>query len=164
MRRISQRCEKRKVFMIVSDSLRRKVMLDIHNKPQLEAVYVFCSNKATNEEWANKIAEVKGVFTEIEPIYEALRKDQKDCDRNMTPVTFSGLDPLFIYTQFLKETLLEIEDDDKRSIAEFVAFCRNQTDVSENAIALIEKEYWDHTPIWWYTGPLFVHSIVNCAL
>ena len=47
--------QKEKAFMIVSGALGRQVVPEIENKAQLEAIYVFCGNKAAYEQWANKI-------------------------------------------------------------------------------------------------------------
>ena len=66
----------------------------------------------------------------------------------MIPITFSGVDALFIYTQFLNETILEIEDDDAKRLKEFADYCHSQVDASKANIKKIEEEYWNHTPIW----------------
>ncbi|CAF4710635.1 unnamed protein product, partial [Rotaria sp. Silwood2] len=29
---------------------------------------------------------------------------------------------------------------------------------------MIEREYHNYTPIWWYTGPYFIYSMLNCGL
>ncbi|CAF2981186.1 unnamed protein product [Rotaria sp. Silwood2] len=29
---------------------------------------------------------------------------------------------------------------------------------------MIEREYRNHSPIWWYTGPYFIYSMLNCGL
>ncbi|CAF4330703.1 unnamed protein product, partial [Rotaria sordida] len=68
------------------------------------------------------------------------------------------------YTQLLKEALLEIEDDDRKSIKDLVTYCREQEDITEDQIKLIEREYRDHTPIWWYTAPYFMYSMLNRGL
>ncbi|CAF4349343.1 unnamed protein product, partial [Rotaria sordida] len=101
------------------------------------------------------IPKVKGVYTKIEPICEALQIDQRNCDQNMISISFNRIDPLFMYTQLLKEALLEIEDDDAKSIKELVEYCRLHSDASGVTLDKIEREYRNHTPIWWYTGPYF---------
>ncbi|CAF4914093.1 unnamed protein product, partial [Rotaria sp. Silwood2] len=57
--------KKEKVFMIVSGALGRQVAPKLQVVPQLEAIYVFCSNKSYHEEWAKTIPKVKGVYTAI---------------------------------------------------------------------------------------------------
>ncbi|CAF3034321.1 unnamed protein product, partial [Rotaria sp. Silwood2] len=153
-----------KVFMIVSGSLGRQIIADIEGWPQLESVYVFCRNQVVHEQWANKIYKVKGVYTKIKPICKALQLDRENCDRAMISVTFNGLDPLFMYTQLLKEALLEIEDDDKNSIKDLADYCCEQDDIPEDQIKQVEREYRNHTPIWWYTAETFMYPMLNRGL
>ena len=156
--------KKEKAFLIVSGSLGWQVVPEIESKPQLEAVYVFCGNKSAHEQWANKITKVKGVYTDIKPICKALQIDRENCDRAMISITFNGVDALFMYTQLLKEAILQIEYDDKKSLKELGHYCRLEEDIPEDEIALLEREYRSHTPIWWYTAPYFLYSMVNRGL
>ena len=156
--------QKEKVFMIVSGALGQQVVPEIAGKPQLEAIYVFCGNKAAHEQWASKISKVKGVYTDIKPICKALQIDRENCDRAMVSISFNGIDALFMYTQLLKEAILQIEDDDKKSLKELGHYCRQEEDIPEEEIILIEREYRSHTPIWWYTAPYFLYSMLNRGL
>ncbi|CAF5032415.1 unnamed protein product, partial [Rotaria sp. Silwood1] len=144
--------------------LGRQIVPEIEALPQLEAIYVFCGNQSVHEQWAKKISKVKGVYTKIEPICQALEIDRQRCDQAMIPISFNGRDALFMYTQLLKEALLEIEDDDKKSIKDLVDYCREQDDISEDQIKLVEREYRDHTPIWWYTAETFIYPMLNRGL
>ncbi|CAF3513592.1 unnamed protein product [Rotaria sp. Silwood1] len=136
--------EQEKVFMIVSGSLGRQVIPEIETWPQLESVYVFCGDQLVHEQWASKIHKVKGVYTKIEPICEALQIDRKNCDRAMISMNFNGIDPLFMYTRLLKEALLNMEDDDTNSIKELTEYCDQQGDIDKGEIKKIEREYRDH--------------------
>ena len=156
--------QKEKAFMIVSGSLGRQVVPEIENKPQLEAIYIFCGNKAAHEQWANTIPKVKGVYTDIKPICKALQIDRENCDRAMVSISFNGIDALFMYTQLLKEAILHIEYDDAKSLKELADFCRHQGDIDEYEINKLEKEYRSQTPIWWYTAPYFLYSMLNRGL
>ncbi|CAF4296965.1 unnamed protein product, partial [Rotaria sordida] len=78
--------------------------------------------------------------------------------------SFNGLDPLFMYTQLLKETLLEIEDDDRKSLKDLASYCREQDDILEDQIKQVENEYRNHTPIWWYTADTFIYPMLNRGL
>ena len=156
--------EEGRVFLIVSGSLGRHVVPCIEAMSQLDSIYVFCDNKVLHEEWASKIPMVKGIYTEIEPISEALQIHSKSSDRAMIPITFKGVDALFMYTQLLKEAILQIEDDHEKSMEEFVDYCHRQKELSPLTIEKIEKEYHHRSPIWWYTGPYFIYSMLNYGL
>ncbi|CAF1421398.1 unnamed protein product [Rotaria sordida] len=155
---------KEKAFMIVSGSLGQKFVPEMEAMPQLESVYVFCSNQSYHEQWANKVPKIKGVYTKIEPICKALEIDRQRCDQAMISVSFNGLDPLFMYTQLLKEALLEIEDDDRKSLKDLARYCREQDDILEDQIKQVENEYRNHTPIWWYTAETFIYPMLNRGL
>ena len=152
------------VFIIVSGSLERQVVPDFEDMPQVQSIYIFCGNRAIHEEWVNKMRKVKGIFTEIEPICKALQIDGQNCDRAMVSISFNGIDALFMYTQLLKEAILQIEDDDTKSLTELAEYCRDQGDIPEYEIAEMEKEYRSHTPIWWYTAPRFLYGMLNRGL
>ena len=156
--------QKEKAFMIVSGSLGQQVVPEIESKPQLEAVYVFCWNKSAHEAWASKIPKVKGVYTDIELICKALQIDRENCDRAMVSISFQGTDALFMYTQLLKEAILQIEYDDNKSLKELGQYCRQEEGIPEEEIVKIEREYRSHTPIWWYTAPFFLYSMLNRGL
>ncbi|CAF3566554.1 unnamed protein product [Rotaria sp. Silwood1] len=150
--------------MIVSGSLGRQIVPEIEAWSQLEAIYVFCGNQSVHEQWAKKISKVKGVYTKIEPICQALEIDRQQCDQAMIPVSFSGPDALFMYTQLLKEALLDIEDDDVKSLKDLVEYCRLQNDVDGDEIKKVQQEYRNLPPIWWYTAPYFMYSMLNRGL
>ncbi|CAF1540704.1 unnamed protein product, partial [Rotaria sp. Silwood1] len=153
-----------KVLMIVSSALAPHIIPIIQECPQLVSIYILCDNQSIHEEWAKIIPKVKGIYTQIEPICDALQIDRRNCDQDMISISFNRIDPLFMYTQLLKEALLEIEDDDVKSIKELVEYCRLQSDASEKTLEKIEEEYRKHSPIWWYTGPYFIYSMLNCGL
>ncbi|CAF4702309.1 unnamed protein product, partial [Rotaria sp. Silwood2] len=156
--------KKEKVFMMVSGALGQQVAPELQVMPQLEVIYVFCIKKSYHEEWAKTIPKVKGVFTDIKPICQELEIDRQRCDQTMISVSFNGLDPLFMYTQLLKEALLDIEDDDEKSINDLADYCREQDDIPEDQIKQVELEYRKHTPIWWYTAETFMYPILNRGL
>ncbi|CAF1196805.1 unnamed protein product [Adineta steineri] len=76
------------------------------------------------------------------------------------------LDPSFMYTQILKETLSTINFEDKH-IKQFITYCREAfTEKGYNLhnIEKLERDYHNRTPIWWYTSEYFLHSMLNQAL
>ncbi|CAF4176102.1 unnamed protein product, partial [Rotaria sordida] len=155
---------KEKAFMIVSGSLGQKIVPEMEAMPQLESVFVFCIKQSYHEQWAKKVSKIKGVYTRIEPLCKALEIDRQQCDQAMISVSFNGLDPLFMYTQLLKEALLEIEDDDTKSLKDLAEYCREQDDILEDQIKQVENEYRNHTPIWWYSAETFIYPMLNRGL
>ena len=168
-----------KVFMIASGSLGQTTVPVIHEKPQLSTIYIFCQDKDRHQEWAQQWPKIKGVFTDITSICEALKQVAEDCDQNSIPISFVAtndsahlkkkldqLDQSFMYTQILKEILLTIDFEEKH-IRDFLAYCREQfignSYVLEN-VTKFESEYHCNKSIWWYTYNCFLHSMLNKAL
>jgi tetratricopeptide (TPR) repeat protein len=76
------------------------------------------------------------------------------------------LDPMFMYTQIMKEILLSIKFD-QQHINEFLDYCHVVFDNNEKNLQTVDKikqEYHDETPIWWYTCEGFLYSMLNRAL
>jgi tetratricopeptide (TPR) repeat protein len=167
-----------KIFMISSGALGQTIVPVVHDKPQVSTIYIFCGNKARHEKWAKEWPKIQGVYTDITHICEALKHAAQDCDENSVSISFvkstdgasdqnlDQLDQSFMYTQILKEILLNI-DFEQSHINEFLTYCREQF-VGNNAelknVDKIEKEYRRHQPIWWYTYDCFLYSMLNRAL
>ncbi|CAF3434182.1 unnamed protein product [Rotaria socialis] len=166
-----------KIFIIVSGALAQTIVPHIQGISKLDSIYVFCANKSKHELWINEWSKVKGVFTQIELICHALKRDTQQCDRNLIPISvlaamnplnknLNELDQSFMYSQLLKEILVELKDEGnlKRQLIEF---CRSQYVGNTTELKIIDefKEmYEQHSPIWWYTRECFAYSMLNKAL
>jgi Tfp pilus assembly protein PilF len=157
-------------FMIISEAFSEIIIPIAHDIPQVVSIYIFCGHKARHEQWVKQWPKVKGVYTDIIPICEALKQATQDCDQNSVPITFvktiDGLDSSFMYTQILKEILLTI-DFESVHFKEFLMYCREQ--FAGNTIELknvdkLDKNYRRHLPVWWYTYNCFLYSMLNRAL
>jgi tetratricopeptide (TPR) repeat protein len=167
-----------KVCMIISGSLGQHIVSRVHDMSQVDSIFIFGGNKEYHEQWAKQWSKIKGVFTEIKPICEALKQAAQQCEQNAMPISFmatSGdnskksldqLDPSFMYTQIMKEILLTINFEEKH-FTEYIDYCYetfhdNQREL--NNIAKLQRNYRDHTPIWWYTKQCFLYPMLNRVL
>jgi tetratricopeptide (TPR) repeat protein len=166
------------IFMIISGEFARTTIPTIHEMAQINTIYILCEDKVQHEQWAKQWPKVKGVFKDITSICEALKLVVQECDRNIIsmsfiPLTdgimnsnFDQLDSSFMYTQLLKEILLTI-DFDQKNIDDFIKYChkRFNDDIPKlRNVDMLEKEYHEHVPIWWYTSPYFLYQMLNHAL
>jgi hypothetical protein len=147
-----------KAFMISSGAFGHTTVPAVHDKPQISTIFIFCENKERHEKWAKQWPKVKGVFTDIVPICEALKQAAQDCDHNSVSISFVNatdgaskdtLDCSFMYTQILKEILLTI-DFEQSHINDFLTYCREQLAGNSAQLKNVEKireEYRDHQPI-----------------
>ncbi|CAF0957438.1 unnamed protein product [Adineta steineri] len=167
--------DREQVFVIISGSLGQHMVPEIHDMPQLDAIYIFCGNKSRHEGWTQNWTKIKGVHTNIKEICQALQLAVKQCDQDTIAVSFlsvnemastenlNQLEPTFMYTQLFKEILLDIEYDEQ-SIQQFTAYCRNNNSLSPINTNRFEKEYAAQLAIWWYTFPSNIYCMLNYAL
>ena len=167
-----------KTFMISSGIFGKIAVPIVHSMPQVNTIYIFCGSKPRYEQWARDWSKVKGVFTEITPICEALKTAVQQCDQNTVSISFvasndgatkqsvNELNQSFMYTQIMKEILLTI-DFEQQHIDKFIQYCEEQLVGNNTELATVDKlkqEYRKHVPIWWYTLPGFLYSMLNRAL
>jgi tetratricopeptide (TPR) repeat protein len=166
------------IFIIVSGTFSAAVVPIIQDIMQVSCVYILCENKCRYEQWALQWSKVKGVYTDITPIYNAVQQATQLCDQNMVSISFvkktdgtskqnlDQLDQSFMYTQILKDILLTI-DFEQKHIDEFLTYCREQFTGNTTELKNVDKlknEYRRHQPMWWYTYDCFLYSMLNRAL
>ncbi|CAF1405332.1 unnamed protein product [Adineta steineri] len=163
----------KKVCMIISGSLGQHIVPCVHNMSQVDSIFIFCGNIEYHEQWTKDWPKIKGVFTDITPICEALKEAAHQCEQNAMPMSFVGsnkkldqLDPSFMYTQIIKEILLTIKFG-QNHIQDYLNYCRdafagNTKEIED--IKRLESEYQKKTPIYWYTCQMFLYPMLNRAL
>jgi tetratricopeptide (TPR) repeat protein len=162
----------------MSGTFGESIISSIHDMSQINAIFIFCGDKSRHEKWAKNWSKIKGVLTEINDLRKAIKQTISECDQKSMSISFvetsesasnqnlNQLDPSFMYTQILKEIILQI-DYNNQHIEDFVNYCREVFigNVRELKICdKFEQEYHQRTPIWWYTYDCFLYSMVNRAL
>jgi tetratricopeptide (TPR) repeat protein len=165
------------VLMVVSGRLGQQILPRIHNMQQLLAVFVYCGNKSDHESWTKSWHKIKGISTDITHLCESLKQsvrqyDDTSVDISLIPASdiagqsLDQLDQSYMYTQLMKEILLELEYDDE-SLQDLVKCARDRyfnDEIELKRIRKVENEYTRHTPIWWYTYECFLYHMLNEAL
>ncbi|CAF3584303.1 unnamed protein product [Adineta steineri] len=163
----------KKACIIISGSLGQHFVPFVHNMSQVDSIFVFGDNRKHHELWTKDWAKIKGVFTDITRICEALKEAAHQCEQNAIAMSFvetnkklDQLDPSFMYTQIIKEILLTI-DFDQNHFQDYINYCRDvfsdNKKQTEN-IKLLEYQYHNKTPIYWYTCDMFLYPMLNRAL
>jgi hypothetical protein len=142
--------EQEKTFIISSGALGETTVPLIHDKSQVNTIYIFCKDRVRHKKWSQQWPKIVDVFTDITPICEALKQAAQDCDQNSVSISFvkktdgvanhnpDELDKSFMYTQILKEILLTI-DFEQSHIDEFLVDCREQFDGNPSELKNIDK-------------------------
>ncbi|CAF1301109.1 unnamed protein product, partial [Adineta steineri] len=159
--------------MIIPGFFGQHIVPRVHNMSQVDSIFIFCGNKKRHEQWAKDWPKIKGVFTDITLIREALKKTAHQCEQNAIPMSFvepnkklDQLDPSFMYTQILKEILLTIKFEQKH-INDYINYCCDVFSDNKKQIENIkrlEDQYHNKTPIYWYTCDIFLCPMLNRAL
>ncbi|CAF0898279.1 unnamed protein product [Adineta steineri] len=163
----------KKICMIISGSLGQHIVPRVHNMSQVDSIFIFCGNEKYHEQWTKDWPKIKGVFTDITPICEALKSAAHQCEQNAIPMSFVGtnkkldqLDPSFMYTQIIKEILLTIKFE-LRHMQDYINYCCDVFSDNKKQIENIkrlEDQYHNKTPIYWYTCDMFLYPMLNRAL
>ncbi|CAF1213409.1 unnamed protein product [Adineta ricciae] len=167
----------KKHFLIISGLINEYFLLLIHDIPQIISIYILHENGVRNEAWSKELIKVKGYFPHMEHICNLIQEEtQWDCYQSDSISIFSPKDisnqrqdilpSEFMYSQLLKDTFLILSYDDK-SRTEFSDALRQtyaQTDHDLRAINDFETNYYQHSPIWWYTKESFLYVTLNRAL
>ena len=167
--------DNKKAFLISSGSVGQHLVPIIHDMSQIDVIYIFCGNKARNEEWAKNWAKIKGIYTDIKPICQALQLAVNQCNSNSVPISiigrneggcresFSQLDPIFIYSLTVKQILLDMKprEQSNKVLAEFFRQFYLENPNELDIISEFEHTYDPQSAIWWYTRKCFLHHMLN---
>lgn len=72
-----------------------------------------------------------------------------------------------MYAQLLKECFLNIANNESDDIGDLIRYCREQYADNRHELTRIdefERDYANHTPVWWYTRDGFLYKMLNKAL
>ncbi|CAF3948275.1 unnamed protein product [Rotaria sp. Silwood2] len=167
---------KEKVVLIVSGSLGRQIVPQLHDLSQFSACYVFCQDQKANEQWANKYHKVNGVFIERAKLVAKISKYQvgrnKVEDGASISVITSGSQSLqvrnaiFMWFQLFIEVLLRMhhKSNDRK---ELLDICKKSYKGNQQEMKIIdefEKNYKSENAIWWYTRESCFYRMMNKAL
>ncbi|CAF3341093.1 unnamed protein product [Rotaria socialis] len=168
-----------KVYLITSASLGQMAVPLLHDIAQLDKIFVLCSNKDEHKVWANEYSKVRGIYDSIQPICMQLTKVTQPCDHDAIPMSFipkqeiseasaneqnlDRLPPSYMYSMIFKDIILEIDDDDEKSMNTLVKFCQQQK-IHEKDIDVFKRNYYEKSAVWWYTKEFFLYGMLNRAL
>ncbi len=146
-----------KVFIIISQSFGPSFISLIENMPQLYSIYVFDSEQIHHVQAIQGYRKVKGVFTHIESICDALTMDVSRLIIDLIPFSsvsitqspnLDELDQPFMYTQLPKEIILEIEHNEnaKKDFIDYYRAHFQEPGFQSKSIAQFQQHYGVHTP------------------
>ncbi|CAF3834511.1 unnamed protein product [Adineta steineri] len=169
-----------RIVLIVSGRLGREVVPRIHQLPHLIAIYVYCTDKKRNEEWANNYMKIKDVIVDLTTLITRIQSDQSKRNEykidEPLPISFfhtkthqkksSRIDnDNFIHLQVLIDCLSRMKSTLKDK-NELISLCENEYNGNQtelNVIHEFEEKYSEDRAIWWFTRESFVCRMLNKA-
>ena len=167
-----------KVFVVTSGSLAQGLVPRIHELTQVDVIYIFCGNRTRHEQWSRQWPKVEGIFTQIQPICDALAQSTGQSDDDAIPMSFvvfnegassvdlDQLEPSFMYTQLFKSILLNMRHKTK-AVPELTAYYRPSVIDNEKELVVLKEFRGNYRPedaIRWYTRECFLYQALNKAL
>ncbi|CAF3328461.1 unnamed protein product [Rotaria socialis] len=129
--------------------------------------------------FTKKHVDILNKYHQIQPICMQLTKATQPCDHDAIPMSFiteqeiseasaneqnlDRLPPSYMYSVIFKDIILEIDDDDTKSMNTLVNFCQQQK-ICEKDIDEFKRMYYESSAVWWYTKPMFLYGMLNRAL
>ena len=168
------------VLLIVARPSEEELIHRVHDISSLNGIFMFSPLASLRTDRLKSWTKVKGDFGDVPSLHLALQQAMRQCEQDSIQISIvtaddtstkdlEHIEPSFMYTQLLKEILLEIDDEenDRRAIKELIVFTRhlyadNSSELKK--IDQLEREYHEHSPIWWYTYECFLYPMLNRSL
>ena len=107
------------VILVLPCYLAETLVPLVHDVPQLDSIYIYDS-KTNKNQWTKTWKKVKGFFENKTLLFDQLKTSNEDNEQDLMPISiiqpyskdeFNGVDQAFMYSQLLKEILLEMKYD-----------------------------------------------------
>ena len=154
------------MFLVIETiTVAQSILPSIHDIPQLNAIYILCTDNPHQEQWKQHWSKIQGVHTTVTNICQCLEQSVNQYNRDNIAISFvpfdqedsrsklDKLEPSFMYTQVFKDILLQLDHDKRKSIEDFTNYCLVGNNGSLSNITRFRNEYNAASVIWWYTYP-----------
>ena len=168
--------DKKRVVIVLYDYPDKHSVSFLSNILQVCSFYRFEHAEVSSTSGREKIKKFKGVYNDVEKICRSIKQDihRQWFDSTLlsiisasSPENLDALDSSFMYTQLLREIIVDMDYDGEKARKEFVEFCRQRfspLDCPPKKLDLFERTYELNSPMWWYTAESFIYRNLNTAL
>ena len=165
------------VLLVVSSELLPKIWSHVKNMSYIHSIYVLIFSGQRLALADCDSPKIRAIFNRVSSVYSTLKRGSRYTKLNslvmsvipsqiFTKIDLSQLNQLFVYGMLMKQIILEMKYDHHQAMIGFGRFCRSQYFGDQNQLKIIkefEKNYKQHTPIWWYTRDCFVSTMLTRA-
>ncbi|CAF1352377.1 unnamed protein product [Adineta steineri] len=176
---IQQTSQKDRLVIIVSGRLGREIVSSIYKLRQVISIYVYCTDKKTNENWASKFSKVKAVVVDLDELIIQIKENHKIQKKLEEPLLYKiyttsasagqstmNVDGQFVFSQVLIDCLLRLKSNETDR-TELFDSCKNQYEDNHtelNNLHEFKKDYLPNKVLWWYTKETFFYKTLNAVL
>ncbi|CAF2600933.1 unnamed protein product [Rotaria sp. Silwood2] len=168
------------ITLIVNGRLGHQLVPNIHDLPQIIAIYVYCMNQEEHKKWALNFAKVKGVLADFNDLRRNLQPSHTDTchysivselpttDTTKTVITQIESTYELDDSYFISDTCFDCFVRMKMDLTEkddFVSLCQDALQRSENLLPILREFQEGYDPnqaiFWLYRHPFFHVFIDN---
>ena len=165
------------IFMVISNESFEQIWPRVQSMSQVQSIYILSSDGEKVPLSDQELKKVQGVFSRVEPICSSLKRGtrhfkQDSLVMSIVPSTrytkkdLPQINKLFIYWMLVKQIILETRYE-AEVMKDLTKFCRTQyfgNSAELKVIEEFEKNYLQHSPVWWYTRDSFICTMLSRAL
>ncbi|CAF3020008.1 unnamed protein product [Rotaria sp. Silwood2] len=163
------------IYLIVSKEINEEESIILENCSSIMSIYLLNRNNLHEQQWIKSCKKFKEIYINIKAICDNIKQHIHLFRQNVISINVTSqesatnldeLDPSFMYSQLLKEILLEMPHDDNEK-TNFVNFCNQKYTNNESQMKIViefDQQYNKTSPIWWYTRECFLYWMLNTAL
>ena len=167
-----------KAIVISSDSLGQELVPKIHSMINLDTICIFSNNQKFQEHWSKQWTKIRGVHSEIDDLCKTIQLAVREINQDSIPVSFidvdkdgsstdlNRLEPSFMYTHLLKDTLLNMKHpaEEFQKLVDMYRIKFRDNLKESKTIDEFARTYSPDKAIWWYTRDCFIYQMLNRAL
>lgn len=165
------------LFMVISNEFFDQIWPRIQSMSQVQSIYILSADGEKVALSDQEFTKVKGVFTRVEPICSSLKRGTRHFKQDslvmsivpsirFTKKDLPQINKLFVYWMLVKQIILETRYEND-VIRDLTKFCRTQYFGNSSELKIIEefeRNYQQHSPVWWYTRDCFINVMLSRAL
>ena len=166
--------QQKTIRMILGGCSCQIIVTAIHSFAHVESIDVLCQDDievSKHTQWSKTFDKVQCIIADTTFCHQRLKGMEDHTNDFATLSTkLTGYnnrqEVTFMFAQLLKDVFLTLESDDEEQ-NEFVHQCQNKYTDNEAILAQISEfrcSYRTEEAVSWYTRPIFLYCLLNCAL
>ncbi|CAF1067051.1 unnamed protein product [Rotaria sordida] len=169
------------IILIANGNLGEQLILRIHQLQQIFAIYVYCMNIESHENWTKQYKKIHGVHNQLDNLINHIKTDRirrwpHGIDEPLSIMFFHNdtnnekstmeLNGEFLQTQLLFDCLnrMKVTDTDKDKLVMLCKEAYKENQYQQVIIDEFKNTYSSDQAIRWYTRDSFLYRLLNKAL